>query len=435
MGRIYYQVIDVTDFGPYVTKLVLGLPAEVRAEDVAPEQFNVYVEVLSWQGEVVPIPKDFLTQDEFIPSRAFRPVTRAYPSTRTGEPLDRGVYITLEMPYGPIYSCSSTLVADVEDLNGHEYYAFSNYRITQITPIGGEHPMQGLVFDTCAGVFNPKRDRFLEDISSDPKIPMRYGYYLPRIGRGKRPLIIFLHGAGEGGTDTAIAYSGNKVTSFTDPDKQEIFGGATVLVPQCETMWLDDGSHTYGAEGVEGLARFSGRSMYTEALKSLIDEFIEKYRDIIDTNRIYVGGDSNGGFMTMRMIMSYPDFFAAAFPICEAMPDIRVSGEDIEHLKRLPIWFTHGKHDPVVAPEDFALPTYQRLIRAGAQNVHLTLLEEIRDIHEGFKNEAGEPYRYFDHFAWIPVLNNDCVLDYDGTPVTVNGAVTPIMNWLALQSR
>jgi len=43
--------------------------------------------------------------------------------------------------------------------------------------------------------------------------------------------------------------------------------------------------------------------------------------EVFDTNRIYIGGDSNGGYMTMLMIRDYPSYFAAAFPTCEALRD------------------------------------------------------------------------------------------------------------------
>ena len=38
MANLYYQVIDVTDFGPYVTKLVLGMPGEIVKADLKPEE-------------------------------------------------------------------------------------------------------------------------------------------------------------------------------------------------------------------------------------------------------------------------------------------------------------------------------------------------------------------------------------------------------------
>ena len=428
MGRIYYQFIEVTDFGPYITKLILGFPKKVKKAEISAGQFSVYVETRDRSGEIIRMPLDFLHRDVTIPSVNYRDVTGAYPSDRFGNPLPEGEFVAIEMTYGPIYPGSAAIAADFSNINGHGHYTFCDYTVTLTKTIGeGTDALKGLVFDRCAGVLNPERDRFTDAVSHDEKMPLGYGYYVPDLSGGKKPLIIFLHGAGEGGDEPAIAYTGNKVTAFIAPENQAKFGGgAFVLVPQCPTMWMDDGSHMYGDSGI---------SMYTEALKSLIDEFIGRFADVIDTDRIYVGGDSNGGFMTMRMLMSYPGFFAAAFPICEAMVDSAVTEEDIENLKNVPIWFTHAKNDPVVVPERYVVPTYKRLIKAGAKNVHFTFWDKIVDIHEGFKKPNGEPFEYVGHFAWIPMFNDDCTLDYDGKPVIVNGREVSLMEWLGLQRR
>ncbi len=428
MGNLYYQVIQVTDFGPYVTKLVLCMPRETAAEELKPEAFSVYVEVLGKDGRIVELPKSFIERDQFIPSRGYRPVTAAYPSDLHGNAVTgKSRFVALEMPYGPILKCCSALAADFKNINGHESYTVRNYRITLTAPLGeGDDTMDGLVFDTPAGEFNPQAARFLTGISSHPDLPLRYGYFVPKRLDGKKALIIFLHGAGEGGQDLPIAWSGNKVTELTEDWVQAKFGGAFVLVPQCDTMWLDDGSGKYGD---------SGKSKYTAALKALIDEFIARFPAVIDPDRVYVGGDSNGGFMTMRMLMSYPDFFAAAFPICEAMLDKRISEEDIRHLKEIPIWFTHAKNDPVVKPEDYVVPTYRRLMAAGAKNCHFTFWDKIVDMHGLFRNEKGEPWEYMGHFSWIPMLNDDCKADYDGKPVVWEGREVTLMDWLAAQKR
>lgn len=428
MSNIYYQRIRVTDFGPYVTALVLAMPREVGAEELAPEKFSVHVTIRKRNGDPVEMPKSFIQRDQFVPSRGYRPVKAAYPSDLRGERTEGpSRFVTLEMPFGPIWKCSAALAADFRSVNGHESYTVNDYRITLTGPVGkGDRALDGLVFSRCAGCFNPQAERFLPGVSTHGKLPIRYGYFVPKCLDGKKPLILFLHGAGEGGQDLPIAWSGNKVTEFTEDWVQEKFGGAFVLVPQCDTMWLDDGSHQYGD---------SGKSMYTEALKYMLDEFIARFSAVIDPDRVYIGGDSNGGFMTMRMLMSYPEAFAAAFPICEAMIDKRVTDEDIQHLKEIPIWFTHAKNDPIVKPDQYAVPTYERLMKAGAKNCHFTYWDRIMDLHGLFQNEKGEPWEYMGHFAWIPMFNNDCRLDYDGRPVTVDGRETPIMDWIAAQHK
>ena len=427
MGRVYYQYVDVTDFGPYVTKVILGMPRTVKQEELSADQFSVYVEMKDKAGEIVKLPLDFLHRDVLLPSVNYREIKDIYPSCRFGNRKAEGEYVTIEMPYGPIYNGSATIAADYKSMNGHEYYTFCDYTITQLKPIGeGDGCLKGLLFNRCAGIMNPKRERFTDCISSYEALPLKYGYFVPEMKGGKKPLIIFLHGAGEGGQETAIAYSGNKVTAFTEKDVQETFGGAFVLAPQCPTMWMDDGSGQYGHSGI---------SKYTEALKALIDEFISRFDYAIDMDRIYVGGDSNGGFMTMRMLMSYPDFFAAAYPICEAMIDTAITDDDIANMVKIPIWFTHAKNDPVVVPKDYVLPTYERLVAAGHKNLHFTFWDKIEDLHGEFKKANGEPWEYMGHFAWIPMLNNDCRVDFDGSPVMVDGKEAGIMEWLAAQHR
>ena len=133
-------------------------------------------------------------------------------------------------------------------------------------------------------------------------------------GGEKNPLIIWLHGQGEAGVDPDIAILGNEVSALAKETIQSHFNtgevtGAYVLVPQCETYWMDEGDGTNGGG--------SGISRYTEILKDTIDFYLQKNTDI-DTDRIYIGGCSNGGYMTMNMLITYPDIFAAAYPLCEA---------------------------------------------------------------------------------------------------------------------
>ncbi len=428
MNGLYYQVIDVTDNGPYVTKLILSMPREVSAEEVNADTFSVYAVIREPSGDIVKLPKSFLERDKLVPSQGYRTVECVYPCDEKGCAVkEPSRFVAVDMKYGPIWKCSSAIASSHKNMNGHGYYMICDYTVTQTKTIGeGDASLNGLVFDHCAGVSNPKRDLFTDTVSDYAPLPLKYGYYVPDLNGGKKALIVWLHGAGEGGQDTAITYTGNAVPNLASEEVQKKFGGAFIFSPQCPTMWLDNGTGQYND---------SGESMYTEALKAAIDGFIARFADVIDMDRIYVGGDSNGGFMTMRMIMSYPDFFAAAFPICEAMLDARITDEHIAKMKDLPVWFTHAKKDPVVPPAKYVVPTYERLIKAGAKNVHFTFWDEIIDTHYGFTQPDGSPWKYFDHFAWVPMLNDDCRVDYDGKPVTVNGKEVSLLDWLALQKK
>ena len=220
----------------------------------------------------------------------------------------------------------------------------------------------------------------------------------------KNPLIIWLHGMGEGGTDPDIALLGNDVTELGNSKIQNHFvkgqqKGAYVLAAQTPTMWMNSGTGSNNGG--------TGHSIYTKTLKSLIDKFIADNGDI-DMNRIFVGGCSNGGYMTMEMAITYGNFFRAFYPCCEAYSDSFVEDSDIAKLKDLPIWFVHAANDTTVDATQFVIPTYQRLIRAGAQDVHFSYFTDVRGT-EG--NPAGN--NYMGHYSWIYIFRDEVEFDQE----------------------
>lgn len=116
----------------------------------------------------------------------------------------------------------------------------------------------------------------------------------------------------------------------------------------------------------------------------------------VDTNRIYLGGCSNGGYMTVNMLMNYPGTFAAAFPVCEAMRHAEgtVDGEaylDEEAISRLvneSIWFVQSADDFVVKPEENVMPTYRDLIFLGAEDCWISM------------------FASYNHAVWVAVFQD-----------------------------
>lgn len=82
----------------------------------------------------------------------------------------------------------------------------------------------------------------------------------------------------------------NKATALATDEIQSYFDGAYVL-GSADTDLLMDGI------GVEERWFFK----YEDALMALIEEYIANNPDV-DTDRIYIGGPSNGGYMTMLMV-------------------------------------------------------------------------------------------------------------------------------------
>ena len=222
---------------------------------------------------------------------------------------------------------------------------------------------------------------------------MAYAFYTPdnAASDNLRPLVIWLHGGGEGGTDPRISCYGNKTVALFGEDFQETMGGAFVLIPQCPTAWIDTGD--------------SYHSAYLHDLKELIDQFASTHN--VDKSRIYVGGCSNGGYMTVDLILAYPDYFAKAFPVCEIFDPEVVSDEELSAIKDVPMWFVYAKNDMTVLPEKYEEPLIQRLRSAGASDLHVSVFDNVRDT-SGKYSKDGAPYEYLGHFSWICFFNNEC---------------------------
>jgi len=165
-----------------------------------------------------------------------------------------------------------------------------------------------------------------------------YRLLAPRAKRGEaRPMLLFLHGAGERGSDN---------------QKQLVWGSEFMLaaarehrcvcvVPQCpeEQKWVDvDWSKSRHRQA----ARPSGTMRLVIAL---IDSLQRELK--LDRSRLYAMGLSMGGYGTWDLVTRMPGKFAAAVPVC--------GGGDATKAKRLaklPVWAFHGTLDTAVPVEN-----------------------------------------------------------------------------------
>ncbi len=230
---------------------------------------------------------------------------------------------------------------------------------------------------------------------------LTYGAYEPealRIDGKKNPVIIWLHGMGEGGTDVSIALMGNEVVALARADIQSYFtteggaNGAYVLAVQCPTMWMNT---------AKGFGSGAHPSLYSDVLKSCIDNYVAENGDV-DTNRIYIGGCSNGGYMTMNMVLRNPGFFAASYPVCEAYADVNISDVQIKQIVDENMWIVQSFDDTTVRPQEYCIPTYKRLIEAGAKNIWMSMFETVVGT-----DTPGQ--RLMGHFSWAYVFNNQVI--------------------------
>lgn len=146
-------------------------------------------------------------------------------------------------------------------------------------------------------------------------------------------MLLFLHGAGERGTDLELlSVHGPLPLVGQIPELSE----CVIVAPQCP----------------------AGTWWETDALKDLMDEVMAAGG--IDGSRLYVTGISMGGYATWGMLERNPELFAAAVPICGGGNTERVwagmgNGFKLENLllaKDVPIHAFHGEDDQQIPAEE-----------------------------------------------------------------------------------
>jgi predicted peptidase len=183
------------------------------------------------------------------------------------------------------------------------------------------------------------------------------------------PLMVFLHGAGERGTNV------QKVAAHGPPKlvkagKEFPF---ILVSPQCP----------------------EGRTWRDDELLALIDTIVAKHR--VDTNRIYLTGLSMGGYGSWSLGTKYPERFAAIAPICgggERIPVLLANSEKRAALRTLGVWAFHGAKDVLVPLEESQRMT-NTLMRAGCRDVKLTVYPEAG--HDSW-TEAYDDAALYDWF-------------------------------------
>jgi len=143
-------------------------------------------------------------------------------------------------------------------------------------------------------------------------LPKEYG----KDPQKRWPLVMFLHGAGESGSDL------EKVKVHGPPKlvaqgKEFPFILVSPQAPSVRDWWSN------------------------EVLIALLDEVSEKYA--VDRDRVYLTGLSMGGYGTWNLATAYPDRFAAIAPICGGgLPRFA------PRLKNMGVWVFHGAKDDAV---------------------------------------------------------------------------------------
>ncbi len=400
----YTLVVEAYDWGPTVSKVIIGVDSPVKTVDL-----KDYTVSATRYSSCIVIPA--------AQASGSRLVVFAYVSDQQGKRVAEGNFVTLVLAVAPNLPIASPIFySQNPKCRGNNWIEYK---------LNIKDNKSNQVWDKEKKRIIPLLDQF--DLSGkykvDDSITMSYAFYAPKTKATKSPLIIWLHGGGEGGYDPSIAAIGNKVVNYAAPEIQGYFDGAYVLVPQCPGAWMHNkkGITTHGKED----------DMYNQGLMAMIKNFVRTHPEI-DQSRIYVGGCSNGGYMALRLILADPGYFAAGYISALAYQSEYITDQQISSIRNVPIWFVHAKDDGTTIPDKTVVPVYQRLKAAGAKNVHFTFYDHVVDL-SGFY--GGENYYFNGHWSWIYSHSNHAKLDFDGYPVKIKDKPVTIMEWMAAQKK
>jgi len=233
--------------------------------------------------------------------------------------------------------------------------------------------------------------------------------------KGPWPLVVFLHGAGETGTDIEkvkvhgppkLIVAGKTFPAIIVSPQSPPRAAAAAKAPAAATPTVAATSTAAAAatatataaapaatstgSAAAAPAKSAGRGArggwQPKPLEGLIDEIQKKYD--VDPKRIYVTGLSMGGMGTWALAIDQPDRFAALAPMAA-----RGDATEVAVLKDVPIWVFHGAKDPTVpikGDQDMV-----DALKAAGSNVKFTIYPDVQ--HDSWTASYANP----DFWKWL----------------------------------
>ncbi len=178
------------------------------------------------------------------------------------------------------------------------------------------------------------------------------------------PLILFLHGSGERGSDVnTVKRHGIPKIVEQQPDYPFI-----TLSPQCpaNSTWF----------------------YQRDALLMLLDQVLAKHA--VDKKRVYLTGISMGGYGAWHLGSEHPERFAAVVPICGGFDDMLGYPERVAGLRYTPVWAFHGAKDALVPLSETT--TMVKALRKAGGTVKLTVYPDAG--HDAWTRTYENPRLY-----------------------------------------
>ena len=259
--------------------------------------------------------------------------------------------------------------------------------------------------------FADVKTRTMDEFEPFAEDDVLYRLYTPKMG-GKRPLILFLHGGGNGGTKEGRDNIKQLKADYGPVNFAENYPDCYVLAPQCIEK-------PFGPMGPGAGIR---RQTFKDAMNGLADEtqwnriYLAKVCNIIrrmidegkvDEKRVYVTGLSMGGCGTIRAMSVGAGLFTACAPVC---PTMIKETYDILRTMKAPVWVSTAYVDHTIYRHKYITDAIMQLQNEGHPNAHLTLYspEELAEYDIAIDDELTHERRFGEnHQSWVLTYHDE----------------------------
>jgi beta-glucosidase-like glycosyl hydrolase/predicted peptidase len=377
-GGTYQFFGAVTDYGYDAVGVALdfGEGATVLSESVDPDDFAVTVNV----------PATFPGQEETTTALNITDA-HAAASKELEATAEDGQYVILKLEHS-FTSNSGFLVYSAPDgnfMNARNRIVLDGFSVTQNGAVSvDEEEVADKEWNLNAeDSIIPTNNAGFELMKVAEDDGLKYQFYQPPSDE-LLPLVLWLHGMGEGGDGTEAGYNGevqilgNKGgVGWVEAANENDELAAYVVAPQAYTVW-----------------DWQGNRDDCKLIDAMLKEILANDDYNIDPDRIYIAGCSMGGGQTYAQLIYSKETtgatqFAKAFPIC---PAYTPTADEAELIADIPIWIFQAADDTTVNPESVRSGV-NLLLAAGAADLHYT------------EYPNNNPYQ--GHWSWVHVLNNE----------------------------
>jgi poly(3-hydroxybutyrate) depolymerase len=212
-------------------------------------------------------------------------------------------------------------------------------------------------------------DNFVARWFTNAQGVLPYRLFIPtNYNTGTRyPIVLFMHGAGERGSDNRLQLTGQTGCLVFASETNQLRYPSLMVAPQCPSggAWADA----------------TRRAQVLGLMNALIAEFS------LDTNRLYITGLSMGGMGTWDYIGQYPAMYAAAIPMSGSGTTSLAS-----RMTQIPIWNFHAANDGTVNV-------------SGSR----TMIDAVR---RAGGNPVYTEYASGGHVIWTPAYNTPILMEW-----------------------